>query len=162
MRHDMEIDGDGLVVAWHSGENHLDPSCIAPFLHAGTLAQARMRGGRRMTRLTIRLERPTRLVDRAECQWRRRRLMDAARRGAGIAVYLNRCEGIPLASFEEARRAAVGIRPWRRLDALPDRQFRRLIPDAADSLIVLDPILVVEAIACGSDGWTVPNERNVP
>jgi hypothetical protein len=160
MKHDLETDGDGLVVAWHSGDDHLDASSITPFLHAGTLEQARMRGGRRMTRLVIRFERPTRLVDRSECQWRRRRLVDAARRGAGVAIYLNRYEGIPLASFETARREAVGIRPWRRLDALPDRHFRRLIPEAADSLIVLDTSLVVAAIACGMDGTTVPYERN--
>lgn len=162
MKHDFAIDAEGMVVAWHSGDDHLDACSIEPFLHAGTLAQARMRGGRRMTRLTIRFARPTRMTDRTECQWRRRRLVDAVRRGAGVAVYLNRYEGITLESFETARRAAAGIRPWRRLDALPDRHFRRLIPQAADSLIVLDPMLVVEAIACGSDGWTVPNERNEP
>lgn len=160
MNHDFELDCDGLVTAWHSGDGHLTPGTISPFLHAGTLDQARMRAGSKMTKLIIRFERPTRLVDRAECQWRRRRLTEAARRGAGLAVYLNRYEGIPLDRFEEARAEAIGIRPWRRLDALPDRWFRRLIPEATDSLIVVDPRLVVATIECDNDGTTVACERN--
>lgn len=120
-----------LIVAWHSsGETDL---CIRRGLHVGTPDQASMRGGRHLHRLEIEASgRVPRLRDRGS--WDPRRLARHAR-DAGIAVYLNRHEGIPLTEFDHARGRID-------LDAVPDGIFRRLVPSAADSWIILDPATV--------------------
>lgn len=120
------------IEAYHSSD---DPT-LEPrrFLHIGTLEQARMRGGRHIHRLTIRSGgRMPRLRDHGS--WSVRTLMRHARRNR-IAVYLNRHEGIPIEEFDEARR--VGD-----IDRMADREFRRLMPSARDSWILLDVTAVV-------------------
>ena len=59
--------------------------------------------------------------------------------------YLNRVEGIPLDEFEAARakltkRKSDGRCP---LDTISDARFRRLVPSARDSLVILDPSIII-------------------
>lgn len=126
------VDDQGMIEAYHSSADEV----LIPhrMLHVGTMAQATMRGGRHMHRLTIRVQtRMPRLRDHGS--WNVRTLMRHARR-SGLVVYLNRTEGIPLEEFERAR-VKVDI------DRVPDSTFRRLMPSAADSWIVLNPEAVV-------------------
>lgn len=134
--HDL-IDGEGRVVAYHSGSEHLVRGSIRPHLHLGTLEQARMRSGRCLTRVTARARPCVRLLDKGENVWRPDRLDPVIRKGVDWVVYLNRTEGIPLHEFE----AAAAKHP--RFDDVSDALFRRLLPSARDSLILLDPLLVL-------------------
>lgn len=121
------------ITAYHSSSSPtLDPG--GP-LHVGTIEQARMRGGRYLHEVMLRpAMRMTRLRD--EGSWRKDAVMRHARRSP-VVVYLNRYEGIPAEAFVRARAQAAekGVD----LDALSDSQFRRLLPEAQDSWIVLDP-----------------------
>lgn len=127
------------IIAYHS----TDDDAFEPrrLLHVGSLAQARMRGGRHLVRIDLDpgLRMP-RLRDHGS--WSVRALMRHARRSR-LAVYLNRHEGIPLEEFEAARTRAD-------IDRLTDRDFRRLLPSAEDSWIVLDTSAV---IAVKRIGW---------
>ena len=132
-------------VAHHSsGDERLE---IRPMLHVGSLAQARMRGGRHIHRMTITPgTRMPRLRDTGD--WGERRILRHAPR-APVLVYLNRYEGVPLEEFEAARVRAAAMSLT--LEDLSDAAFRRLVPSAQDSWIVLDPTCVrdVETIARG-------------
>jgi hypothetical protein len=135
------IDEDGHVVAWHSGnEADLVPR---PFMHLGNEAQARMRGGRFLSRVTLRTATAGRLVDRGENGWSEPRLRRLAQTGCGYAVYLNRFEGTSLEETEAARAQPLVQRRPGGLDAVTDGLFRRLVPSARDSLVLLDVGLVV-------------------
>lgn len=104
--------------------------------HFGTIEQARMRSlGRngRIIAAEISVCHPLRM--REAITWRDA-IRSARRRGYDSIVYLNRYEGT---SFEQLD--ALLARGWtgERLDALPDREFARLMPQARDSWIVFDP-----------------------
>lgn len=116
---------------WHGSREPLKE--IRPFLHVGTIEQARMRGGRgcHLTRISLSTARTVRRRDTGS--WRERDLLGI--RGAGLVIYLNRFEGIPLEEFEAARLEC------RRVDEVGDARFRRLHPSARDSVIVIDPCL---------------------
>lgn len=136
MRNPSEIE------AWHAGDVHLEKGRIRPFLHAGTFEQASMRSKPAMTRLEIRPRRVRRLIDRGEDTWSHRKLSDASTRGFDMIVYLNRFEGIPLEDFEEAMRILKAKKSTKSLEEITDSDFRRLVPSARDSFIVLDPFIV--------------------
>lgn len=141
----------GTIVLWHSGAAHLAPSDIGPLLHAGTLEQARMRAGRRLTRIEIRDVAAVRLKDRGENGWSQKALKDAMRRGERLATYLNRYEGIPLEEFAAAE-AAPAARRVGGIDRLSDAAFRKAVPSARDSHIVIDPSIVVNTTPCDAEG----------
>ena len=124
------------IVAHHSsGDERL---VVQPMLHVGSLAQARMRGGRHLHRMAIVPGiRVPRLRDTGD--WSERRLMRHASR-APVLVYLNRYEGVPLEEFEIARQRAAAVSLS--LEDLSDAAFRRLVPSAQDSWVVLDPACV--------------------
>lgn len=121
------------ITAYHSSNHEtFEPRRL---LHVGSLAQARMRGGRHLFQLELEPGlRVPRLRDHGS--WNIRALMRHATRSR-LAVYLNRHEGIPLEEFEAAR-AMTDI------DRLADSAFRRLLPSAEDSWIVLDVAAVVD------------------
>lgn len=107
-------------------------------IHLGTLAQARMRAGTgtvlKVRILASKVRRIPRVRDR-DGYWKdylRRR----ARQGDRILAYLNRYEGIPVNRVIETRHADLSCK------ALNDASFRKLVPEATDSWIVLDPDLV--------------------
>lgn len=118
---------------WHGSREPL--TGIRPFLHVGSIEQATMRAGRscHLTRVILGRGRVVRRRDTGS--WRSRDLERTLRAGAGMVEYLNRYEGIPLDEVETALSAC------RSLDRLTDAGFRRLVPSATDSIIVLDPAL---------------------
>lgn len=107
-------------------------------IHLGTLAQARMRAGKG-TVLKVRVRasqvrRIPRVRDR-DGFWRRF-LRDKARNGCRILTYLNRYEGVPQHRVLETLGQDLGT------EHMSDAAFRKLVPEATDSWIVLDPGLV--------------------
>lgn len=121
------------LTTYHSSASKI----VAPsrMLHVGTLAQARMRGGAHLHQVIVRPPmRMTRLRDVGS--WKAETVMRHARRSP-VVVYLNRYEGIPPEAFERAAEKGVV------LDDLPDSRFSKLVPEAEDSWIVLDPEAIV-------------------
>lgn len=139
------LDADGTLVAWHSGNRPIDPSTMRPFLHVGTERQAHSRAGRILTRLVLRPAGARRLKDMAEQDWSPARLRRLAASGDGYGVYLNRHEGVDLDEVESARTDPRVRRSRGSVDSIPDILFRKLVPSAHDSLIVVDPALVLRA-----------------
>lgn len=110
----------------------------APFIHVGTVEQAKMRGAIKpvIMRLDVDIE-PHKLIRRRDHgQWDIKKLKALERRGYDGVVYLNRFEGIPLHEFDHARKMAGDI------DRLADGEFLKLIPSAKDSLIIFDPMRI--------------------
>lgn len=105
---------------------------IEPFIHLGTIEQARMRGSH-IYRFAVSTCRFKRLVDRGRHGWDMKELRRAEFQGYDGIVYLNRYEGIPLEEFQMAQERV------RDIDALPDSRFKRLLASARDSWIVFDP-----------------------
>ncbi|MFZ3481660.1 hypothetical protein [Sphingomonas sp. 3-13AW] len=124
-----QLDGEW----WHGSTEPLTE--VKPFLHVGTIEQASMRGGRgcHLVRVGVAAGKVARRRDTGS--WRLQDLQHLRSRGTGIIVYLNRYEGIPIEEFEAARAAC------RDIDALSDARFRKLLPSARDSLIILDEAL---------------------
>ena len=137
------LDTDGTLVAWHSGNEPIDPSVIRPFLYVGTERQAISRAGRILTRLVLRPAGARRLKDLAEQDWSPSRLRRLKSSCDGYGVYLNRHEGVDLDEVEAARSDPRVRRSRGSVDSIPDTLFRRLVPSAQDSLIVVEPALVL-------------------
>jgi len=137
------------TVWYHATQADVAPEMLDPAatrdggLHFGTQAQAEMRTGRRrlLVTATLRIERPLRVRDTGG-QWLAA-ITRAKRSGHDGIVYLNRYEGMTTAVIE--RLAASG--DLARLDGLSDQAFRRLVPEAQDSVIVFskDQIHILEA-----------------
>jgi hypothetical protein len=116
----------------HQGVDTLDAAkTVDGGLHVGTRAQAQMRNAQRLFHVHLDLGRVRRSQDRGG-DWADR-IKDARTRGFDAIVYLNRYEGIPLSQVQRAADEGVD------LDRLSDQQFRRRIPEAHDSWIVLNP-----------------------
>ncbi|MBW3243547.1 hypothetical protein KUV57_12815 [Epibacterium sp. DP7N7-1] len=65
----------------------------------------------------------------------KRKVRDARSRGFDAIVYLNRYEGIPQERFDALMQDGI----LDRLDAMGDKAFRQLVPEAQDSYIILRP-----------------------
>lgn len=107
-------------------------------IHVGSLAQARMRaGGGTILKLRLRSSAITRIPRvRDQSGYWKNLLRRRARQGDRILTYLNRYEGIPTDRVIKT----LG----RDLDCarMTDAAFRKLVPEAQDSWIVLDPALI--------------------
>lgn len=101
--------------------------------HCGDMDQARMRNGHVLHRVTAHVERTQRARDTGG-NWAAR-IRKARNRGYDAIVYLNRHEGIPTERIE----ALFASGDLDRLDQLSDAQFRKLVPEARDSYILLAP-----------------------
>jgi len=107
-------------------------------IHVGTLAQARMRAaGGTVLKLRLRGSAVSRIprVRDQDGYWKtflRRR----ARQGDRILTYLNRYEGIPADRVMKTLDRDLGCK------RMTDTAFRKLVPEAEDSWIVLDPSLI--------------------
>lgn len=90
--------------------------------------------------------------------WSQDKLARLARQGYDGVRYLNRYEGIPLEAFDRAR-AKIGQKGGDEngLDKLSDSQFKKLIPEAQESVIVFDPKKNVTQ-AYGSPDRTYPGD----
>ncbi|MFZ3583724.1 hypothetical protein ACOI1H_16335 [Loktanella sp. DJP18] len=111
-------------------------------IHLGTLPQARMRAGSgTVLKVLVRASalsqhRPVPRVKDRDDSWRNVVKRRAAL-GQQLLTYLNRHEGIP----GERVMAMTALSKYKIL-TMPDRQFRKVAPEAEDSWIVLDPDLV--------------------
>ena len=116
-----------------------------PGLHVGTYDQALMRGGRAMTQIRLSRTIYARIKDDVTNSKARKLIMAAHGQGTPGMRYLNRVEGIPIDEFEAAR-AKLGRRKSDDrcpLDTISDARFRRLVPSARDSLVILDPSIII-------------------
>ena len=98
-------------------------------LHLGTQAQALVRGAQLKGFFVAPHARLRRSKDTGK-NWGAR-AADARARGFDALIYLNRYEGI--AAFHSSGN----------LDTMPDSAFARLHPDARDSLLILNPDILV-------------------
>jgi len=117
---------------WHSSDAPLTRENVAPGLHAGSREQAVMRRPKGILHRIVldRKSTVTRMRDRGH--WETRRMAGAARR-ADVALYLNRFEGVHADDLDAAILNA---------DA-SDAEFRRLVPSASYSWIILRPQAIV-------------------
>lgn len=100
-------------------------------LHVGSRAQAIMRNSPVLYQIEVDL---TRIRRSRDCggNWASR-VKSARASGFEAISYLNRYEGIPM----ERIKALAASDRLSNLDALTDRAFRKLVPEAEDSLILL-------------------------
>lgn len=139
------LSSEGHVVGYHSGGQSLEIGSIAAVLHLGTLAQAKSRAGKVITKVTAKQGLCGRLVDTGSNRWQSARLQRFVTKGRDWVVYLNRHEAIDLSELHDANLKHPHI------DDASDYAFRRLVPSARDSLILLDPDLIVSAEAIVPD-----------
>ncbi|MCE6959576.1 hypothetical protein LAZ40_10965 [Cereibacter sphaeroides] len=125
------------IVLWHGSLQRierLDPASTHDGgVHLGTLEQARMRNSAFLHEVEVTLGRCRRSRDRGG-DWKGR-IMAARAAGFDAIVYLNRYEGLATEVIE--RLQAQGL--LGRLDGLSDAAFRRHVPEARDSYILLRP-----------------------
>tara|TARA_B100000929_G_scaffold119651_1_gene94867 strand:+ start:1636 stop:2031 length:396 start_codon:yes stop_codon:yes gene_type:complete len=116
---------------YHASEGPLDRENLKPFLHVGTLEQAKMRRHKGIIhRIEIKQsQRITTMKDTGA--WTVSRLKKAARR-APLARYLNRFEGIEVDDLVEAALYAD----------VSDSLFQKKVPSAQASWIILDPSII--------------------
>lgn len=110
-----------------------DPSkTVDGGIHFGSSEQAQMRAsgaGKNLVPVYLRMTNPRRSRDTGG-QWRQK-IASAKAAGHDGIVYLNRYEGIP--SERITQLASDGV--LQTLDALSDKEFKRLVPEARDSYI---------------------------
>lgn len=125
------------MIVWHGSDRLLDrfDRSAGPdgAVHLGTRAQAAMRNGAYLHEVSVSIDRVRRSRDPGG-NWAGR-IRAARSAGVDAIVYLNRYEGVSAETIERLHRSGqLG-----RLDDLSDAEFRRLVPEACDSLILLDP-----------------------
>lgn len=128
---------------WHGSSTRLEgfdeQQCRRLGIHCGSREQARMRCGKggHLHLIEAPIERQRRCRDSGG-NWSER-IARARRDGCDAIIYLNRYEGLPT----ERIVALAGSGQLSDLDSLTDAAFRKLVPEAQDSLILLcDPSLV--------------------
>jgi hypothetical protein len=136
------------LIAWHGTQTPVtDPAGfrikdlpeMPGGFHIGSKEQARARMHPRGALIRVRIPARhlggiSRLKDQGG-NWARR-LKPHARKGRCIVAYLNRFEGIG-----PERAAQLAEHDPARIERMSDRAFRALVPEAADSWIVLDPAI---------------------
>jgi hypothetical protein len=141
-----------------------DRQVVAGF-HFGSAAQANMRvagqEGRRIMPVFLSIQKPRRSKD-AGGKWASK-IKSAKLSGYDGIVYLNRYEGIPAQAFQRAAEQLAkkngGMADYSRLDRLSDDDFRKLVPEAADSFIAFYSTQIKSAI--GNRGTFDPNDPNI-
>lgn len=124
------------VILWH-GSGHpvsrFDPAATADGgVHFGSLEQARMRNHACLHEVQITVEKVLSLRDPG-VGWKSK-IRRARAQGYDAIRYLNRYEGISAQTIDRLTRTKqIG-----RLDGLSDAEFRKLVPEARESLIVFD------------------------
>jgi hypothetical protein len=125
------------MILWHGSDHPISrfTNLRGPdrALHLGTRAQAEMRNPAYLHEVEVEFGRVRRSRDPGGDWSGRVRAARAA--GHDAIVYLNRYEGL---DAEVIGRLATRGR-LSGLDRLPDAAFRRLVPEAADSWVLLDP-----------------------
>lgn len=123
---------------WHGSKQfieQMDPEkTIDGGVHLGTHAQASMRNNTYLYEIQVTFSNVKRIKDQPLGM---RHQIDKARKaGYDALVYLNRYEGMTNERIEAL--AKSGDLP--RLDNLSDREFSKLVPEAADSYVLLDKL----------------------
>lgn len=124
------------MILWHGSDRRISRFLDEGrdrALHLGTMEQARMRNGRYLHEVEVDLSHPRRSRDRGG-DWSGR-IRSARAAGADAIIYLNRYEGLDATVISRLN----GEGRLDGLDRLTDRAFQRLVPEARDSLIILDP-----------------------
>ena len=104
-------------------------------IHFGTMDQAMARRRSFLHEVELKIEAPCRSRDNQDwCAAARR----ARSRNMDAIVYLNRYEGLSLERILELQ----GAGKLSGLDGLPDAAFRKLVPEARDSVCVLRPDII--------------------
>ena len=153
---------------WHGSDApraHFDDALGT--LHLGTLAQANMRSaGRYLHLVAVDVERLGRTRDRGADN--RKALERARRAGKSAIVYLNRYEGVDRSELNDALDSGAD------LDAMTDAQFRKVIPSASESLVLLHPgdarvVACFSGLEAAREGWSqhrilgdVPGRKRKP
>lgn len=140
---------------WHGSSQRIeafDPSkTIDGGFHLGSEDQARMRNPAWLHEVEVEVERIRRSRDEGG-NWRAR--VERARAdGFQAIVYLNRYEGMTSDIIERLQAAGQ----LSRLDDLTDKAFKKLVPEARDSLIVFDPGCI-RILACTPGKEKAPRE----
>lgn len=128
---------------YHSGDDYIDRRNVLPGLHVGTYDQAMMRAGRCLTQITIDRDVFARVKDDVTSAKVKKVIMAAHSQGVAALRYLNRVEGIPFEEFEKARAKLKSFGLGQDLDSVTDEHFRRVVPSAHDSLVILDPSIII-------------------
>lgn len=116
---------------YHASEGPLDHESLKPFLHVGTLEQAKMRRHKGIIH-RIEIKQSQRITTMKDMGiWTDSRLKQATRR-APLARYLNRFEGISVDDLVEAALYAD----------VSDNIFKKKVPSAHVSWIILDPSII--------------------
>lgn len=125
------------IILWHGSDGPIDrfyrEGGADGALHLGSRAQAEMRNRAFLHEVEVEIHGIRRCRDRGG-DWGDR-IRRARAEGMDAIVYLNRYEGVSAATIE--RLALTGRLSG--IDALPDVDFRRLVPEAEDSYILLHP-----------------------
>ena len=104
--------------------------------HFGTQSQANMRAvgqGANVRAVYLQAHKVARVNDQPH-GWMRT-IQSARKRGVDALVYLNRYEGIPAERFESLFNEGY---TQNELDSMAEARFRQLVPEAQDSVVVLD------------------------
>jgi len=124
-----EAQGFDTNKVWYHKTN-LQFDRFLPNAHFGTAEQANMRAVSSPSSIIpvyLRLRDLAKMKDTGS--WDPKKFKKLSRQGYDGVVYLNRYEGIPPKAFERAHN----------LDQLSDAEFKKLIPEAQESVIVFDP-----------------------
>lgn len=117
--------------------------------------------GRNLVPVYLRMLNPRRSRD-AGGNWASK-IKSAKSAGHDGIVYLNRYEGIPYEAIERATMRLAGelaVNPSQALlDALPDEQFRKYVPEAQDSYIAFSAGQIKSAIDCRARATSEPRPR---
>jgi len=134
------------VRLWHGSATRIDAiemhhSADGGF-HVGTRDQATTRARGVLHEIEAEITRVRRSRDTGG-NWKSK-VRDARSRGFDAIVYLNRYEGIPRERFDELMKDGSHDR----LDAMGDKAFRRLVPEAQDSYIILraEDVRIVDVV----------------
>lgn len=126
---------DGKRTWWHGSTVQIDDfgaQIGGKGVHFGSREQAAMRNRAFLHEVEIDLKVVGRARDRQDWRSVARRSRAAGKDGV---LYLNRFEGLRTERLEELLARGLG----NRLDAMTDREFRRLVPEAEDSVLVVNP-----------------------
>lgn len=151
----VDSEGRPLVVS-HGTRSEFDTFKDNPEgIHFGEESQAKMRSGsKRIIYSYLAINNPKKSKDTSG-YWTKA-VKSAKSSGFDGIIYLNRYEGIPLESFENARSKGITDEM---MDNMSDKDFLKLIPEAKYSYIAFSPTQIKSAT--GNNGDFNPNEPNI-
>ncbi|MFG6082892.1 hypothetical protein ACEUZ9_004124 [Paracoccus litorisediminis] len=120
---------------WHGALRQIEdlvPIISGPGMHLGTRVQASMRNSAFLHEIEVVAGRLGRARDRQDWSSVARRARSDGKTGV---LYLNRHEGMEITRIEEL----ISSDRIGRIDDVGDAQFRKWVPEARDSLLLVDP-----------------------